>query len=120
MTPAPKRWFRWSLRTLFVVVTLVSVPLGSLAWQAHIVRHRQQMLGQIKADGGIIFVGHVDWMHSPLVRVIRHGDYKYIISPLRSWFGDRRVSLIGFNRQLTAFDRQAVEAIPEVQIHAIP
>ena len=46
MSEAPKRrWFRFSLRTLFVVVTVCCVWLG---WQLHIVRERQAMLREFE------------------------------------------------------------------------
>jgi hypothetical protein len=36
-----RRWFRFSLRTLFVVVTVVGVWLG---WNMNIVRHRRELV----------------------------------------------------------------------------
>jgi hypothetical protein len=48
MTPAPKRrWFRFSLRTLFVVVTtfvVISAFVWWVEWNMAQVRHREQML----------------------------------------------------------------------------
>jgi hypothetical protein len=32
------RWFRFSLRTLFILVTLASVPLGWIGWELREVR----------------------------------------------------------------------------------
>ncbi len=92
---------RFSLRTLFVALTIASIALGWLAWQANIVRHRQQMRAQIEAAGGAIFFGSVDWRHSPLVTELRQGNYKYQQPALHRWLGDRRIGFIGFNRQLT-------------------
>jgi hypothetical protein len=48
MTPAPKRapkrrWFRWSLRTMFVVVTL-SLLFGSVAWCLNWIRQRHEII----------------------------------------------------------------------------
>lgn len=49
MSKKPKlRWFRFSLRTLFVVITLIAVCLG---WQASIVCERQALLAEGKARG---------------------------------------------------------------------
>ncbi|MGD9721181.1 MAG: hypothetical protein AB7O59_03890 [Pirellulales bacterium] len=42
MTPTPKRrWFRWSLRTMFVVVTVLG---GWLAYQVNWIAQRHQFL----------------------------------------------------------------------------
>ncbi len=44
-----RRWFRFSLRTMFVLVTLLGVWLG---WQMKIVRDRQAVWKSIKTRGG--------------------------------------------------------------------
>jgi hypothetical protein len=43
MTPAPKRWFRWSLRTMFVVVTVFG---GWLGYSANWIRQRHDFLAR--------------------------------------------------------------------------
>ncbi len=55
MTPAPKRrWFRFSLRTLFVVVTVFGVWLG---WNLHQVQERNRLMDHIAACGGHCAMG---------------------------------------------------------------
>src|ERR1700690_2367557 len=50
MIPAPKRrWLRFSLRTLFVVVTVFGIWLG---WQTNVVRERRTMRDWLEARGG--------------------------------------------------------------------
>ena len=45
MTAPPKRrWFRFSLRTLFVVVTLAAVPLGWIGYSVNWIRQRRSAL----------------------------------------------------------------------------
>ena len=45
MNPAPKRrWLQWSLRMLFVAVTVVALFLAWLAHAAIVVREREQLL----------------------------------------------------------------------------
>jgi hypothetical protein len=45
MTPAPKRrWFRFSLRTLFVVVTISGIALGWVAYQLNWIRQRRELV----------------------------------------------------------------------------
>ena len=41
MIPAPKRWFRYSLRTLFVVVTVLCLWM---AWNANLVQKRKHLI----------------------------------------------------------------------------
>jgi len=48
--PNPKRrWFRYSLRTLFVLLTILC---AYLAWQVRIVQQRKQLLAKIEAATG--------------------------------------------------------------------
>jgi hypothetical protein len=121
MTPAPKRrWFAYSLRALFVVVTAVSLLVGWFTWEAQIVRHRQTVRRRLEAAGAIFFAGGMDWHHSPFVRLVRPHNDQHSISALRRLLGDRSIDLIAFNRQLTPDDRQAIETFPEAEIHGIP
>ena len=46
------RYFQFSLRTMFVVVTLLAIPCGYVAWQDQIVRERKAMLVKIGQLGG--------------------------------------------------------------------
>jgi hypothetical protein len=51
----PRRWFRFSLRTMFVLVTVGCIALGWLGWNWRIVRERQHCFDGITwshaADG---------------------------------------------------------------------
>jgi hypothetical protein len=47
MTSPKRRWFQWSLRTLFVVVTVFGCWLG---WNINILRQRAQMRERIDAN----------------------------------------------------------------------
>jgi len=112
-----RRWFRFSLRTLFVLVTVIACWLG---WQVQVVQHRKAMLKQIETDGGLVFIGSVDWEHSPSVVFNGPHDHAFKLSSLRRMLGDRHIDLIGFDRPLTNTDRQAIEAFPESAVAAIP
>ena len=49
MTTAPKRrWFQWSLRTLFVVVTLVGCATGWVVYQINWIRQRSEFVASEK------------------------------------------------------------------------
>jgi len=106
-----RRWFGYSLRTLFVVVAVVCVLLG---WQTHVVQHRQAMLMQIVTSGGYVGGPGNGFDAYTLAR-------RLPISPdgvgmLRRLMGDRRVRCIDFQRDLTAQDLRAIAAFPEALV----
>ena len=43
-----RRWFRWSLRTLFVLVLLLAIPLGWLAAQFKWIKDRHEALHSLE------------------------------------------------------------------------
>jgi hypothetical protein len=51
MTTPKRRWFRFSLGTMFVVVTLFGCWLG---WNLHLVREREKLLNMFAADDKMI------------------------------------------------------------------
>ena len=81
MPPAPlsaapkRRWFQWSLRTLFVVVTVLSVALGIVLHRA---RTRREALRAIDELGGgySITIGGTAWLRS----IVNDDKYFYDIS----------------------------------------
>jgi hypothetical protein len=55
MKPAPKRrWFQFSLRTLFVVVTVVALFSGWIGWRLNQARQRENLLQSLRVDGARI------------------------------------------------------------------
>jgi len=56
-TPAPRkrRWFRFSLRFLLVLVVIVAVPL---AWKVNRVRNQRLVVVEVEALGGRITLAH--------------------------------------------------------------
>src|SRR5260221_160080 len=54
MTARKRRWPQFSLRTMFVMVTLFAVWLG---WNLHIVRERDKVLDSLKRDHRIFAEG---------------------------------------------------------------
>jgi hypothetical protein len=51
-TAKPRRWFRFSLRRLLILVTLLSVPLGWIGWRLGQVRSEQTTIAWIEEMGG--------------------------------------------------------------------
>ena len=79
-----RRWFRFSLRTMFVVVTALCCWLG---WESSVVRKRQQALQELQADGAFQFIPAEDWKH----RFPPGGVFQPVASVpwVRSLLGDR-------------------------------
>jgi hypothetical protein len=105
MTPTPKhRWFAYSLRTLFVVVTAFGTWLG---WNLHVVHQRQDLRKNLK--GQQIQFSHSGKKTAPSVPAIRR------------LLGDEAVDTIVFPHHLMATAQEAdVEEIrrmfPEAEI----
>src|SRR5438045_3851651 len=96
----PRR-FRFSLRTLFVVVTISCLFLGS---QIHLIQMRKAHLEHIKAIGGF-------WIYEspyyPQVSVPRH----------RELFGDQAIQLIAFVGRCTEGEwLETAARFPEAKI----
>jgi hypothetical protein len=78
MTPTPKRrWFRFSLRTLFVVVTVGCIWLG---WQVKVVRDRRAALEYFSEQERDV------WLFP--------GPSKRSIPAWRRWLGDTSIATI--------------------------
>jgi hypothetical protein len=112
---------RFSLRTLFVVLTVAGGVIGWISWQWNIVHHRRAMRAMLEANGATFFVANIAWRRpSSKIETIQSVDRAYKISSIRRWFGDEFVDMIAFNRKLTAQERLAIKAFPESDIKAIP
>jgi len=86
MSEAPKRrWFRFSLRTMFVVVTLVAVFLAWLGWELSYIRERKAWLRQNDFYG--LVTGVTVWKGS---------SGKAQIPWWRTMLGDEAVGVIQF------------------------
>ena len=97
-SPKPKRrWFRYSLRTMFVVVTLVC---GWLWWQLRIVHQRRGMLKWIE-QCGCHTANSYNWQGLGLPNPV----------PVwRQWMGDTQVDFIMFREDNTP-DKEQLERI---------
>lgn len=106
MTPAPKRrWFRFSLATLFVVVTLLGSWLG---WNVRTVRQRRDMIESIEHRGGTLFLvgDRSRYKEAPEVPLVRQ------------WLGDVAVSqIVPPKSGSVEEDEQIRAAFPEAYVY---
>jgi hypothetical protein len=112
---SPRRWFRFSLRTLFVIVTLFACWL---AWQLSIVRMRQSALRQLKALPGVEVTTAAAWGRlfptAPPVPVARIPMY-------RTWLGDEAIQEIShFHFVNEAEVQRLANRFPEARVQAGP
>ena len=93
--PQPRRWFRFSLRTLFVLVTVVCVWLG---YQLNWIRQRRDVLG----SGEVLVFDEVDRESRP---------------PSLLWlFGEHGYSMMACSHNVT--DEEAIKRLfPESEIY---
>jgi Leucine-rich repeat (LRR) protein len=50
----PRRWFRFRLRTLLVMVTLLSIPLGWVGWELDQRRKEKKVIAWVEQMGGFV------------------------------------------------------------------
>ena len=50
-----RRWFRFSMRTLLIVVTVLSVPLGWIGWRLGQERREQATIAWVEEMGGYVY-----------------------------------------------------------------
>jgi hypothetical protein len=101
MTAPPKRhWFRFGLRTLFVLVTIVCALSGWLAWNLRQMRHRIETARTIELRGGSIEWG---WIYT--------SDLKLVPSLWRFLGAD---PMFCINLPSTEFSKEEAASIREV------
>jgi hypothetical protein len=124
-----RRWFAFSLRTLFVVVTLFAVVLGWVMWQRQIVRERRAMRDWLAERAWVVpdasravvpvYIGQQQPQPGPLgqklATIKQQRQVHATLSLVRRWFGDESVDGICLTEALTGrhaeFERLFPEAI---------
>jgi hypothetical protein len=115
MTPAPKRrWFRWSLRTMFVVALLVACGFGyPLNWirQRHALIEAPERTG-VEAEYGVAIV--------PMsLRATARVETNAAPWPLR-WLGERGVSTLYVRDDMPDPEVARIRALfPEAEIERV-
>jgi hypothetical protein len=61
-----RRWFRFSTRSLLVLVLLLAVPMGWLGYQLNWIRQRSSVRHQISANQQLLFADGMDYRDGKL------------------------------------------------------
>lgn len=73
-----RRWFRFSLRTMMVLVSLVCIFCGYLGWAMNWKRQREAFL-ETKGTFGLMCRTFEDFKDAPYaIRLLGEGGYNYI------------------------------------------
>lgn len=110
-----RRWFRFSLRTLFILITVLCCWLG---WQASIVHQRKQTLHEMQQNGAFQFMladayAQVYPPNAPNLRLAR-------IPVVRVWLGDEPVQIIYYTAHLQGYSEAELDRLtrtfPEAEL----
>jgi hypothetical protein len=120
-TQPGRRWFRFSLRTMFIVVTVFACWFG---WQTKIVRDRKAALTEARKNPSFHVTTVADWLQWAPVAV--QAPETPSVSFVRRWLGDEpiySISILGHvDGSEAALDRFK-NVFPEAQVverHAEP
>ena len=111
-----RRWFRFSLRTLLVLITLIACWLG---WESHVVRSRKQLRQDMELRPGVRFLTadlyrFYNGPGAPPQPAVR-------VSQLRQWLGDQAIQEIEYQRGYHNLSPQEVATLsrtfPEAKVH---
>jgi hypothetical protein len=111
---APRRWFRFSLRTLLVVMTALCCWLG---WESSVVRGRKAVLEEIEGKPGFSITTAADYAG-------RYPPGKAIpdlatVPLIRHWLGDQAIQEIWSIRHYQGFSEEQLarltKAFPEAE-----
>ena len=110
-TKPKRRWFRFSLRMLFVLVTVISVPLGWLGYQLNLIRQREVFLGYLRANSR---EKHTFWTASEFGS---KWEPKPQIPSMRRMLGDQPYSRLILPAHFGAdLIDKAIDLFPEAQV----
>jgi hypothetical protein len=116
--PQVRRWFNFSLRMLFVVMTLICCYLG---WQSSIVRKRQALLREIKGSVAYQVIPALEYANrlppgGPIARVAT-------IPTLRSLLGDQAVQVIWIHPYTQDYSKiqrdRLAKTFPEAELQEV-
>jgi hypothetical protein len=105
---------RYRLRTLLLLMAVISIGLGWFTFQWRVLTKRQAIMQQC---GDYVFVEKdmLWWERSPLERIVE-GDKSPRVGRVRRWMGDRELGSVIVFRP-TSPKPSAVEAFPEADFY---
>ena len=110
-SPTRRRWLRFSLRGLLIVVTLVAVWLG---WNVHVVRQRKAALAELRSSGKLLAAYSVAMMGE--MQVTRLSS-EVQVTFVRKLLGDDPMAFIYFSPSAPISDlRRAKVLFPEADV----
>lgn len=112
-----RRWFRFSLRTMFVVATLVCLWLG---WELSVVRQRRALRQELAGNAAFNFVT-ADAMAVQVMVAPMGGVPVASVPRVRRWLGDEAIDQIWYLRHYEGFSESALKRIeatfPEAEVY---
>jgi hypothetical protein len=111
-----RRWFRFSLRTIFLLVTLLCCWLG---WESSIVHRRRAVLREFGAGHGYQFNTASDYVkrYPPNAKNLSVAQVSFV----RRLLGDEAIQEIWYSHTRSETDlKRLAEAFPEATIQEIP
>lgn len=116
MAGKPSSWFRFSLRTMFVVVTAICCWL---AWESNIVHQRKAELRELRLKPGVQVTTVDVWLKnlSPSASPPRAAK----VSLIRQWLGDEAIQSISCARGYHHLSQEQLDRLarifPEAEVH---
>lgn len=108
MTSPKRRWYQFSLRTMFVGMTVLCVYLG---WQASTVRERKAVRAWLIARGDMLRT-------YPNIGPFWFRDHSEPISTIRHWLGDLPIDAVAFQEPISKQDAERVyRAYPDTDFY---
>ena len=117
MAPKPRRWFSFSLRTMFILVTTLCCYL---AWQMSIVRQRQSLLKELRTQPFVQVLTTEAWVKIQSPGPAGIGGAAHV-PRTRQWLGDEAIQEISYARGYHHLNQTRIERLkkvfPEANVH---
>jgi hypothetical protein len=103
-----RRVFRFSLRTMLIVMTVLCCWLG---WEASVVRERQSVRRELQGNGAFQFVT----AEAAAKRIFRGANVRLATIPaVRMWLGDEAIQEIWYMRHFQGFSDEKLKRLSRV------
>jgi hypothetical protein len=122
----PRRWFRFRLRTLLVMVTLLSIPLGWVGWELDqrrsekaVIAWVEKMDGKVRFQSGSRIVSDESWWTRTKDKWL--GERVRYVSLVGNWIDKNDVSDLSPLAELTSLRFFEIKRtlVSEEQVHEL-